>query len=186
MTHQNHSKCLVFGQKSWTDPPKPLKMLGFRSIVMGNHSPKPLKMLGFRPKVMGNDPPKPFKILGFRSKVMGNDPPKPMLLRKGSVSTAIKLSNTLVTKERAARARSRSECRWGSSVRPSPKNVLHAPCWFPERARMGEQRPSPKNELHAARAGFRSERVRGSGVRHSPRNVLHGRPRSLRTLLQPA
>ena len=134
MTHQNHSKCLVFGQKSWTDPPKPLKMLGFRP---------------------------------------GNDPQKPMLLRKGSVSTAIKLSNTLVTKERAARARSRSECRWGSSVRPSPKNVLHAPRWFPERARMGEQRPSPKNELHAARAGFRSERGRGSTVRQSPKNELH-------------
>ena len=39
--------------------------------AMSNYPPKPLKILGFQSKVIGNDPPKPLKILGFRSKVIG-------------------------------------------------------------------------------------------------------------------
>ena len=37
-----------------SDPPKPLKMLGFRPKVMGNDPPKQLhvEMFGFQPKVM--------------------------------------------------------------------------------------------------------------------------------------
>ena len=73
---------------------------------MGNDLPKPLKMIGFLPKIMCNNPPKLLKTLGFQQKVMGNAPPKPMLhvtlrrnrsLRKGSVNTAAKPSNALVS-----------------------------------------------------------------------------------------
>ena len=86
------------------DSPKPLETLGFQLKVMGNDPPNPLKMLGFLPKIMCNNPPKLLKTLGFQKKVMGNAPPKPMLtlrrnrsLRKGSVNTAAKPSNALVS-----------------------------------------------------------------------------------------
>ena len=58
--------------------PKPLKILGFYPIFIGNNVPKPLKIVGFQPKVIGNYLPKPLKTLGFQPKVMGNDLPNPL------------------------------------------------------------------------------------------------------------
>ena len=65
-------------------------------------------------------------------------------------------------------------CRRGSSVRQSPRIVLHAARAGSrsERGRGSSMRQSPRNVLRAARADSRSERGRGSSVRQSPRNVL--------------
>ena len=76
-----------------------------------------------------------------------------------------------------ARARSRNECRRGSSARQSPRHVLRRPCSLPERVRMGEQRESespiqgiPINRTNIGQvprpyAAFPSV---SSGVRHCP------------------
>ena len=60
--------CYSFTVRSRGEPKNHSKYLVSYHKVVGNDPPKPLKMLGFRPKAMGNDPPKLLKMLGFRPK----------------------------------------------------------------------------------------------------------------------
>ena len=127
--------CYSFTVRSRGEPKNHSKYLVSYHKVVGNDPPKPLKMLGFRPKAMGNDPPKLLKMLGFRPKVIGNDPPKQMLqrnrsLRKASVSTVVKPSNALVSRRAWPRTHPwPRSCgwlspRWGSNATAQPGLVV--------------------------------------------------------------
>ena len=110
--------CYSFTVRSRGEPKNHSKYLVSYHKVVGNDPPKPLKMLGFRPKAMGNDPPKLLKMLHRQCS------PKQLLqrnhsLRKDSVSTALKPSNALDSRRAWPRTHPwPRSCGWHPTAQP--------------------------------------------------------------------